>query len=71
MNTMDIYIVRYEDGDVEFCSFFRNQREAMKGRTELKREYKKMGSIEKKTIGRNKEGFLSLFNKYGIKHRNV
>ena len=66
---MDLYIVRYEDGDVEFCSFYRNQREAMKGRTEFKRQFKRMGSIEKKTIERNKEGFLNLFERYAIKHK--
>ena len=66
---MDLYIVRYEDGDVEFCSFYRNKREAMKGRTHFKRQFKRMGSIEKKTIERNKEGFLNLFNRYAIKHK--
>ena len=66
---MDLYIVRYEDGDVEFCSFYRNKREAMKGRTRFKRQFKRMGSIEKKTIERNKEGFLNLFDRYAIKHK--
>ena len=48
---MIIYIVRYEDGDVEFCSFFRNKKDAMKGRTQFKREFGKMGSVERKVIG--------------------
>ncbi|QDP51806.1 MAG: hypothetical protein GOVbin212_25 [Prokaryotic dsDNA virus sp.] len=68
---MDLYIVRYEDGDVEFCSFYRNKREAMKGRTQFKRQFKKMGSVEKKTIERNKEGFLNLFERYAIKHKEI
>ena len=68
---MDIYVVRYEDGDVEFCSFYRNKREAMKGRTQFKRQFKKMGSVEKKTIERNKEGFLNLFERYAIKHKEI
>tara|TARA_R100001594_G_scaffold77470_1_gene112079 strand:+ start:795 stop:1010 length:216 start_codon:yes stop_codon:yes gene_type:complete len=71
MNTLDFYIVRYEDGDVEFCSFYRNKREAMKGRTEFKRQFKKMGSVEKKTISRTKEGFLNLFTRYAVKSRKV
>ena len=71
MNTLDFYIVRYEDGDVEFCSFYRNKREAMKGRTQFKRQFKKMGSVEKKTIERNKEGFLNLFERYAIKHKEI
>ena len=41
----------------------------MKGRTEFKRQFKRMGSIEKKTIERNKEGFLNLFERYAIKHK--
>ena len=68
---MDLYIVRYEDGDVEFCSFYKNKREAMKGRTQFKRQFKKMGSVEKKTIERNKEGFLNLFERYAIKHKEI
>ena len=71
MNTLDFYIVRYEDGYVEFCSFYRNKREAMKGRTEFKRQFKKMGSVEKKTISRTKEGFLNLFTRYAVKSRKV
>tara|TARA_R100001082_G_scaffold2212_1_gene1980 strand:- start:6477 stop:6692 length:216 start_codon:yes stop_codon:yes gene_type:complete len=71
MNTLDFYIVRYEDGDVEFCSFYRNKRDAMKGRTEFKRQFKKMGSVEKKTISRTKEGFLNLFTRYAVKSRKV
>ena len=68
---MDIYVVRYEDGDVEFCSFYRNKREAMKGRTEFKRQFKKMGSVEKIVVARNKDGFINLFDRYAIKHRDV
>ena len=68
---MIVYVVRYEDGDVEFCSFYRNKREAMKGRTEFKRQFKKMGSVEKKTISRTKEGFLNLFTRYAVKSRKV
>ena len=71
MNTLDFYIVSYEDGDVEFCSFYRNKREAMKGRTEFKRQFKKMGRVEKKTISRTKEGFLNLFTRYAVKSRKV
>ena len=51
---MIVYVVRYEDGDVEFCSFFRNKKEAMKGRTEFKRKFGKMGSVERRVIGRDK-----------------
>ena len=69
--TRNVYVVRYEDGDVEFCSFYRNKREAMKGRTEFKRQFKKMGSVEKKTISRTKEGFLNLFTRYAVKSRKV
>ena len=68
---MDLYIVRYEDGDVEFCSFYRNKRKAMKGRTEFKRKFKKMGSVEKIVVARNKDGFINLFDRYAIKHRDV
>ena len=71
MNTLDFYIVRYEDGDVEFCSFYRNKREAMKGRTEFKRQFKKMRCVEKNTISRTKEGFLNLFTRYAVKSRKV
>tara|TARA_R100000700_G_scaffold40802_1_gene57760 strand:+ start:3926 stop:4132 length:207 start_codon:yes stop_codon:yes gene_type:complete len=63
---MIIYIVRYEDGDVEFCSFFRNKKDAMKGRTQFKREFGKMGSVERKVIGRDKSGFIDLFHRFAI-----
>ena len=61
---MIVYVVRYEDGDVEFCSFFRNKKEAMKGRTEFKREFGKMGSVERRVIGRDKGGFIDLFHRF-------
>ena len=67
---MNIYVVRYEDGDVEFCSFFANKKEAMKGRTKFKRKFGKIGSVQKRNIGRNKTGFIKLFNRYAIKHSN-
>ena len=66
---MNVYMVRYEDGDIEFCAFYRNQREAMKGRTQFKRKFKRMGSVEKKTIARDKAGFINLFDRYAIKDR--
>ena len=64
---MYIYVVRYEDGDVEFCSFFANKKEAMKGRTKFKRKFGKIGSVERQDIGRNKTGFIKLFNRFAIK----
>ena len=64
-------MVRYEDGEIEFCAFYRNQREAMKGRTYFKRKFKRIGSVEKKTISRTKEGFLNLFTRYAVKSRKV
>ena len=63
---MIVYVVRYEDGDVEFCSFFRNKKEAMKGRTEFKREFGKMGSVERRVIGRDKGSFIDLFDRFAI-----
>ena len=68
---MNIYVVRYEDADVEYCSFYCNKRDAHKGRTEFRRRFKKFksGSIEKVDVGRDKEGFINMFNKYAIKHR--
>ena len=68
---MIVYLVRYEDGDVEFCHFYRNKREAMRGRTQYKKQFKKMGSVEKFSIGRDKGSFLNLFEKYAIKSRAV
>ncbi len=68
---MYIYVVRYEDGDIEFCSFFRNKKDAMKGRTKFKRKFGKMGSVERQAIGRDKGGFIKLFDKYAIKSRNI
>ena len=67
--TRNVYIVRYEDGDIEFCSFYRNQAEAMKGRTGFKRQFGKVGSIEKKSVTYTKKGFVDLFNQYAIKYR--
>ena len=64
---MDLYIVRYEDGDVEFCSFFRNKKDAMKGRTQFKRKFGKMGSVERRLIGRDKGSFIDLFDRFAIK----
>ena len=52
---MIVYVVRYEDGDVEFCSFFRN-----------KRKFGKMGSVERRVIGRDKGGFIDLFHRFAI-----
>ena len=63
---MIVYVVRYEDGDVEFCSFFRNKKEEMKGRTEFKRKFGKMGSVERRVIGRDKGGFIDLFHRFAI-----
>ena len=68
---MNVYIVRYEDADIEYCNFYCNQRDAYKGRAELRRKFKKFksGSVEKINVGRKKEGFINLFHKYGIKSR--
>ncbi len=66
---MNVYMVRYEDGDIEFCAFYRNQREAMKGRTYFKKKFKRIGSVEKKTIARDKSGFIDLFNRHAVKYR--
>ena len=67
--TRNIYVVRYEDADLEFCSFYCNQLDATKGRTEFKRQFGKIGSIEKKKVDYTKRGFINLFNRYSIKHR--
>ena len=67
--TRNVYVVRYEDGDVEFCSFYCNQAEAMKGKTEFKRKFGKEGSVEKKAVTYTKKGFVDLFKKYAVKHR--
>ena len=67
--TRNVYLVRYEDGDVEVCSFYRNQAEAMKGRTEFKRQFGKVGSVEKKSVIYTKKGFIDLFSKYAVKYR--
>ena len=64
---MIVYVVRYEDGDVEFCSFFRNKKDAMKGRTQFKRKFGKMGSVERRLIGRDKGSFIDLFDRFAIK----
>jgi len=66
---MYVYVVRYEDGDVEFCSFFANKKEAMKGRTKFKRKFGKIGSVERRDVGRNKGGFIKLFNRFAIKSK--
>ena len=66
---MYIYVVRYEDGDVEFCSLYANKKDAMKGRTKFKRKFGKIGSVEKKKVDYTKRGFIDLFNRYSIKHR--
>ena len=68
---MNIYIVRYEDADVEYCSFYCNKREAYKVRAKLRKQFKKFksGSVEKVNVGRKKDGFIKLFHKYGIKSR--
>ena len=68
---MNIYVVRYEDADVEYCSFYCNKRDAHKGRTEFRRRFKKFksGSVHKINVGRKKEGFIKLFTKHGIKSR--
>ena len=67
--TRNIYVVRYEDADLEFCSFYCNQLDATKGRTEFKRQFGKIGSIEKKKVDYTKRVFINLFNRYSIKHR--
>ena len=54
---------------MEFCSFYCNQAEAMKGRTEFKRQFGKEGSVEKKAVTYTKKGFVDLFKKYAVKHR--
>ena len=46
---MNVYMVRYEDGDIEFCAFYRNQREAMKGRTYFKRRFKNVSNIYRRS----------------------
>tara|TARA_R100000664_G_C2686062_1_gene92047 strand:- start:42 stop:251 length:210 start_codon:yes stop_codon:yes gene_type:complete len=66
---MNVYIVRYEDADVEICSFYCNQRDAMRGRTRFKRKFGVMCSIEKKSIGRTKPDFINLVGKYNLEYR--
>ena len=68
---MILYVVRYEDGDVEYCSFYKNQRDAHTGRTKFRRKFKKFksGSVQRVDVGRGKEGIVKLFDKYAIKYR--
>tara|TARA_Y100000593_G_C4253052_1_gene308176 strand:+ start:87 stop:305 length:219 start_codon:yes stop_codon:yes gene_type:complete len=68
-HTRNVYILRYEDGDIEFCAFYQNQRLAMKGRSEFKRQFGKVGSVERKSVPYSKKGFIDLFNKYAVKYR--
>tara|TARA_R100000995_G_C3412388_1_gene89991 strand:+ start:372 stop:620 length:249 start_codon:yes stop_codon:yes gene_type:complete len=65
-----IYVVRYEDSEVEYCSFFPSEQQAMKGRADFRRRYKKTASIERVDIKNSKKYFLSLFNKYAIKEKS-
>ena len=68
---MILYVVRYEDGDVEYCSFYKNQRDAHTGRTKFRRKFKKFksGSVQRVDVGRGKECIINLFDKYAIKYR--
>ena len=49
-NLRKIYICRYEDGDVEFCTFHTNKEDARKSRTSFKRQFGVTGSLERKKI---------------------
>tara|TARA_R100001594_G_scaffold58231_4_gene92222 strand:+ start:1000 stop:1230 length:231 start_codon:yes stop_codon:yes gene_type:complete len=64
-----IYIVRYEDLELEYCAFYNNVRNANKGKTTFKREFEKCASIEKIEVPYSKKGFIDIINKYGIKYR--
>jgi len=68
-NLRKIYICRYEDGDVEFCTFHTNQADARKSRTSFKRKFGVVGSVELQKVSYTKKGFIDLFNRYGIKYR--
>ena len=35
----------------------------------IKRQFGKVGSVEKKKVDYTKRGFINLFNRYSIKHR--
>ena len=67
--TRKVYVVRYEDSDVEFCSFYCNQADAMKGRTNFKRKFGKLGSIEPIDVDYTKRGFIKTFDRYSVKYR--
>ena len=68
---MNVYVVRYEDAEIEYCSFYCNKREAYNGRAKLRKKFRKFksGSVERINIGRKKDGFINLFHKYGIQSR--
>ena len=68
---MVMYICRYEDADVEYCSFHPSRVKALKGRAGFRRRSKKWdsGSIEKIDIERSQAGFLEMFDKYALKYR--
>tara|TARA_R100001230_G_C5636289_1_gene143083 strand:+ start:348 stop:620 length:273 start_codon:yes stop_codon:yes gene_type:complete len=66
-----IYVVRYEDSDVEFCSFYQNRQDATKGLNAYKRQFGKVGSLEKKKVKVGKKGFLGLYNKFAIQTKQI
>ena len=68
---MNVYVVRYEDAEIEYCSFYCNKREAYKGRAKRRKKFRKFksGSVERINVGRKKDGFINLFHKYGIQSR--
>ena len=67
---MVMYVCRYDDADVEYCSFHPSRVKALKSRASFRRRCKKFdsGSIEKIDIERSQLGFLEMFDKYALKY---
>ena len=60
---------RYEDGDVEFCTFHTKKIDANKSQRSFKQKLGVEGSVEMKKIAYTKKGYIDLLDRYAIKYK--
>ena len=69
-NHRSVYMVRYEDLELKYCTFFANKQDAEKGKSYFKRNFERIASIEKVDVPYSKKGFIDFVNQYSVKYRN-
>ena len=69
-NLRSVDMVRYEDLELKYCTLFANKQDAEKGKSQFKRNFERIASIEKVDVPYSKKGFIDFVNQYSVKYRN-